>query len=301
MRTDSLGGAASIRTSAMRQARIEGGVDRGVGRLGPSWSTTRCEHRLCAGRSVRGFPEAPSDSVGCCRDEPDLHPRKLGWDGDGRPGSRFRTWLLDEQHHGGRPRRPERAERQPDVHPRRQCHRPRGRRRLSFGAAAGAPARRPSGLVKPRDRTRSKDQMPVIPNARRKRVWPGLGVVAVAAVLAAGALGASNDSAALGQARVRTVTDMPDDVSGPQVHFLYVVPADGPDGQLDTNGGMEQSIARIERWVVTHADNQGLRVDTHAGVPDITFVRLRHTDAQATASNPWPLWVIGEDLVAAGF
>ena len=52
---------------------------------------------------------------------------------------------------------------------------------------------------------------------------------------------------------------------------------------------------------MTHAVNQGLRVDTHNGVPDITFVRLRHTDAQATAREPWPLWVMGEDLVAAGF
>jgi hypothetical protein len=44
-----------------------------------------------------------------------------------------------------------------------------------------------------------------------------------------------------------------------------------------------------------------LRIDTYHGVPDITFVRLPHSDAQATAVNPWPLWVIGEDLVAAGF
>ena len=94
---------------------------------------------------------------------------------------------------------------------------------------------------------------------------------------------------------------MPDDISGPQVHFLYVVPSDGADGQLDTNGTMEQSITRIERWLVKQTVNQGLRVDTYNGVPDITFVRLRHTDAQATATVPWPLVVMGEDLVAAGF
>jgi hypothetical protein len=63
---------------------------------------------------------------------------------------------------------------------------------------------------------------------------------------------------------------------------------------------MEQSIARIEYWVVTHAENQGLRVDTHNGLPDITFVRLPHSDAQA-ASKYSPNFVIGEDLVAAGF
>lgn len=135
----------------------------------------------------------------------------------------------------------------------------------------------------------------------RKRLWLGVGAAAVAAVAAAGALGASDDSARTAAARDRAVTDMPDDISGAQVHFLYVVPSDGADGQLDTNGAMEQSITRIERWVVKQAGNQGLRVDTYNGVPDITFVRLPHSDAQATATNPWPLWVMGEDLVAAGF
>jgi len=140
----------------------------------------------------------------------------------------------------------------------------------------------------------------VVPSTQRKALWQGLAVMAVAAVAALG-LGASNGSPATAQARTRTVIDMPDDISGPQVHFLYIVPSDGADAQLDTKGGMEQSIARIERWFVTHAENQGLRVDTHNGVPDITFIRLPHSDAQATSSNPWPLWVIGEDLVAAGF
>ena len=142
------------------------------------------------------------------------------------------------------------------------------------------------------------------PKTQRKALCLGIAVAAVAAVAATGALGAPgapNGSAATAQARTRTVTDMPDDISGPQVHFLYIVPSDGADAQLDTNGGMEQSIARIERWFVAHAENQGLRVDTRNGVPDITFVRLPHSDAQATAANPWPLWVIGEDLVAAGF
>ncbi len=126
-------------------------------------------------------------------------------------------------------------------------------------------------------------------------------VVALAAAVAAGTFGASGDSAAATTARDRAVTDMPDDISGPLVHFLYIVPADGADGQLDTNGVMEQSIARIERWFVRQAGSQGLRVDTYKGVPDITFVRLPHSGEQATATNPWPLWVIGEDLVAAGF
>ena len=135
----------------------------------------------------------------------------------------------------------------------------------------------------------------------RTRLWLCVSVATAAAVAVAGALGHSGDSSAATAARDRAVTDMPDDFSGPQVHFLYVVPSDGADGQLDTNGGMEQAVARIERWFETQTGNQGLRVDTHEGVPDITFVRLPHSNAQAMATNPFPLFVIGEDLVAAGF
>ena len=139
----------------------------------------------------------------------------------------------------------------------------------------------------------------MIPIAGRTRLW--LSVVGVAALVATAAFGLPDDSAGAAATRTRTLTDMPDEISGPQVHFLYIVPSDGVDGQLDTNGQMEQSIARIEHWLTTQAKDQGLRVDTHLGVPDITFVRLPHSNAQATASNPWPVWVIGEDLVAAGF
>jgi Divergent InlB B-repeat domain len=102
-------------------------------------------------------------------------------------------------------------------------------------------------------------------------------------------------------AGVRSTQDLPDDTSGPQIHFLYVVPSDSAERQLDTNGLMGQSIARIEHWFEGQTGDQALRVDTYNSVPDITFVRLPHTDAQATGTNPWPLWVIGQDLVAAGF
>ncbi|HSC90951.1 MAG TPA: hypothetical protein VLB86_04780 [Gaiellaceae bacterium] len=139
----------------------------------------------------------------------------------------------------------------------------------------------------------------MIPVARRTRLR--LGAVGVASLVAVGAFGLPGDSAGAAASRARTVVDMPDEISGPQVHFLYIVPADGADAQLDTNGQMEQSIARIEHWLVTQTQDQGLRIDTSGGAPDITFVRLPHSDAQATASNPSPNVVIGADLVAMGF
>jgi hypothetical protein len=44
---------------------------------------------------------------------------------------------------------------------------------------------------------------------------------------------------------------------------------------------MEQSIARIEHWFEGQTGDQALRIDTYKGTPDITFVRLPHSDAQA--------------------
>lgn len=99
----------------------------------------------------------------------------------------------------------------------------------------------------------------------------------------------------------RSTRDLPDDARGPQVHFLYVVPSDGADGLLDTNRGMEESIARIEGWLATQTGDQDLRIDTRNGAPDISFLRLRRSDAQAAATLYGPQFVIGEDVFAAGF
>jgi hypothetical protein len=99
----------------------------------------------------------------------------------------------------------------------------------------------------------------------------------------------------------RATVDRADDIDGQQVHFLYVLPSDGTDRQLDTNGTLDASIARIQQWIVDQTRSLSLRVDTYQGAPDITFVRLPHSDAQATSTHPWPIWVIGEGLVAARF
>jgi hypothetical protein len=97
----------------------------------------------------------------------------------------------------------------------------------------------------------------------------------------------------------RATVDRADDIHGQQIHFLYVVPSDGTDRQLDTNGTLEEAIARIQQWIVGETRGLSLRVDTYQGAPDVTFVRLPHSNAEATNTHPWPLWVIGEDLVAA--
>ena len=106
------------------------------------------------------------------------------------------------------------------------------------------------------------------------RRWLGASLAAVAVVAAACGLGASGDSTAATVARDRALTDMPDDISGPQVHVLYAVPSDGGDRQLDTNGVVSASVASWQKWLRGQTDGRGLRLDTYQGELDITFLRL---------------------------
>lgn len=157
----------------------------------------------------------------------------------------------------------------------------------------GEPCGRYCGSVVPY-RARRKD----LPMWRRRA---GLTAIALGAVSVAWAASHGEAQSSNTAAVERTTVDRVDDIHGPQVHFLYVVPSDGTDRELDTNGTLDASIARIQRWMVSQTQTLSLRIDTYQGAPDVTFVRLPHSDAQATSRHPWPLWVIGEDLVAAGF
>ena len=57
------------------------------------------------------------------------------------------------------------------------------------------------------------------------------------------------------------------------MHFLYVIPTDAPDEQLDVNGLLTSSIARMQAWLAGQTGGPKLRLDTYQGQPDITFVR----------------------------
>jgi Divergent InlB B-repeat domain len=99
----------------------------------------------------------------------------------------------------------------------------------------------------------------------------------------------------------RSTTDRPDEQTGPQIHAIYVVPADKPDRQLDVNGTIASYIADIQDWVAApgRGDGQDLRVDTFRGQPDISFMRSAHP-------NPTPAGAasavqLRNELTAAGF
>ena len=94
---------------------------------------------------------------------------------------------------------------------------------------------------------------------------------------------------------------MPDELLGKQVHFMYVLPADGTDEALDTNGAIARSISAFQTWLGQQTGGRRLRVDTLAGAPDITFYRMPQSDAPIAASGAFVRDRIEAQLKAAGF
>lgn len=99
----------------------------------------------------------------------------------------------------------------------------------------------------------------------------------------------------------RSTTDRPDDLTGPQIHFMYVLPSDGMDEALDTNGRIRDAISAMQTWLSLQTRGRSLRVDTFAGTPDVTFVRLAATDASIAGSGAYVRDRIESELKAAGF
>jgi hypothetical protein len=99
----------------------------------------------------------------------------------------------------------------------------------------------------------------------------------------------------------RATADRPDDMTGPQIHFLYVVPSDGADRNLDTKGKIATSVAAFERWLEKQSGGYGLRLDRFQGELDITFFRLSRTDAEIASHGEFVRDEIERDLNAAGF
>ena len=99
----------------------------------------------------------------------------------------------------------------------------------------------------------------------------------------------------------RSTADRPDDVSGPQIHALYVLPADGADRALDTDGTLSASVENWQRWFESQTLGGGLRLDTSGGELDVSFHRLAETNAALASRGVFLRDAIEQDLRAAGF
>jgi len=77
----------------------------------------------------------------------------------------------------------------------------------------------------------------------------------------------------------RSLVDRPDDLDGPQVRVLYVLPADSPDDGWDVDGTLDREVKAANEWLFTQGDRR-VKFDTSNGDLDVTFVRLPYAEAE---------------------
>ena len=89
----------------------------------------------------------------------------------------------------------------------------------------------------------------------------------------------------------RSTRDRKDDLSGPQIHFVYAVPAGRAefDHHRDTDGTLANSIFLLASWFYQQRGSPIIRIDTYRRQPDITFVRLPQGDLTYERKGPLAL------------
>ena len=130
--------------------------------------------------------------------------------------------------------------------------------------------------------------------------WPRLAAAAAVAIVATAATGGTSATPTSLLSLPRATADRPDDVSGPQVHLVYAVPADGVDRGLDTNGVIAGTVSVWETWLAGQTGGRMLRLDTYQGADDITFVRLPQSNAELASAGVYVRDRIEADLKADG-
>jgi len=98
----------------------------------------------------------------------------------------------------------------------------------------------------------------------------------------------------------RAVTDQPDDVQGYQVHVNYVLPSNGIDEGLDTNGAIATSVAAFSKWLSGQMGGRQIRLDTCGGQLDIRFFKINQTEMELKAKGIFLRDAIEEAMSTAG-
>ena len=83
---------------------------------------------------------------------------------------------------------------------------------------------------------------------------------------------------------VRSLVDRPDDVSGYQVHLVYVVPNGSTDLNVDTNGQIDSWVKEGNAWL-NEKVGRGFQFDTFQGITDVTFLSSKHRVSELCRDN----------------
>jgi hypothetical protein len=98
----------------------------------------------------------------------------------------------------------------------------------------------------------------------------------------------------------RSIVDRSDDLSGPQIHVIYVIPSDGEDRQLDVDGTLVRSVGSFRNWFSQRSNGLAFRFDTFQGALDVTFYRLSRTNTEMVAFGAFVVTQLQQELRNAG-
>jgi hypothetical protein len=115
------------------------------------------------------------------------------------------------------------------------------------------------------------------------------------AALTVGGMGVGNAVAAN-----RVTTDLPDEQVGPQIHFVYAVPAGGNDRGFDVNETIDGWVGTFNAWLAAQTGGVSLRIDTASGAPDTTFIQLKESDASIESMGMAGTTLIEDEVAADG-
>ncbi|MGH2709579.1 MAG: hypothetical protein ACRDH9_00030 [Actinomycetota bacterium] len=154
----------------------------------------------------------------------------------------------------------------------------------------------------------------VSPSAAARPADDAMPVLAVAQILASPtptAAAGDEELAALAGQRYpylfpRSNTDRPDEVSGRQIHVVYVVPAAMPDDQYDELGVLEDSVRSMNVWMKQQTGNQEWVFDTYTLQPAGSSEPMSAIDVSFLASDKTGTQLSGvadvqAELIAHGF
>ena len=123
--------------------------------------------------------------------------------------------------------------------------------------------------------------------------------VQTATVTAGGAAAATVNYAL--RSLARSNANRADENASPKYRIMYVLPSDGIDRNLDTDGTILRTVSSWERWFAAQTGGRYLRLDLSDGALDITFARLARTDAVMTSYGDFIRDSLEKQLVAAGY
>jgi len=96
---------------------------------------------------------------------------------------------------------------------------------------------------------------------------------------------------------VRSTLDRPDEVSGFQIHLIYVVTKDGVDEQRDLNGQIDTWVNESQTWLQNNSGHQ-LIFDSYQGQVDVTFLQSKYTKSELCFDTCDTLYKLADEIRA---